>query len=224
MGDVIPMDSLSREAKPAGGGAGNPGQGAPGGASGKPRNPLLDMSEKHQKALQRTLGQLQKAAPAINKMASGGMLGKIGLIKSVLKQIDFGRDWIFILVATFALLKDIFDIALAGVPGVGVVVSWIMAIMLLMLTIVALLLTGSDLKNRGQAKYILTISGGTIAEALPGLSWLPIAFTETLLVYGLVLFDRMILSSDQESGDKESGQAGGEEAQPPAAEPEQKAA
>ncbi|TSA45446.1 hypothetical protein D4R51_01825 [bacterium] len=223
MGEVIPMDSLSRGAKPEENGAGNPGQGAPGGTGGKLdnfvnklNNPASGMPEKHQKALQKTLGQLQKAAPAIQKMASGGILGKIGLIKSVLKQIDFGRDWIFILVASFALLKDIFDVALAGVPGVGVVVSWIMAIMLLLLTVVALLLTGSDLKNRGMAKYILTMAVGFIAESLPGIDWLPLAFIETLLVYALTLFDRGMKSSDQENEGKESGSA--------EAEPERKAA
>jgi len=98
------------------------------------------------------LGQLQKAAPAIQKMASGGVLGKDRFDKSVVKQIEWGTDWIFILVASFALLKDIFDIALAAVPGVGVVVSFIMAIMLTMLTVVALLMSGSSLKNRGMAK------------------------------------------------------------------------
>jgi hypothetical protein len=224
MGEVIPMDSLSRGVKPEENGAGEPGQNAPGKNSerlddfmDKARSSMPEMPEKHQKALQKTLGQLQKAAPAINKMASGGLLGKIGLIKSVLKQIDLTRDWIFIpFVASFALLKDIFDIALAGVPGVGVVVSFIMAIMLTMLTVVALLMTGSNLKNRGMAKYILTMTIGFIAEALPGLSWIPIAFTETILVYALTLFDRGMLNSDRES--KNDG-SGGEEAQP-----EQKAA
>ncbi len=233
MGDVIPMDGLSRGAKPEGKRAENPGQSAPGITGGKLdnfvnklNNPASAMPEKHQKALQKTLGQLQKAAPAIQKMASGGVLGKIGLIKSVVKQIEWGTDWIFILVASFALLKDIFDIALAAVPGVGVVVSFIMAIMLTMLTVVALLMSGSSLKNRGMAKYILTMSVGFIAESLPGVGWLPIALIETILVYALTLFDRMMMSSDQESGGKESGQAGGEVAQPQpaAAEPERKAA
>lgn len=223
MGEVIPMDSLSRSAKPQGSGAGESGQDAPGGTGGKwddfmdkARSSMPEMPEKHQKALKKTLDQLQKAAPAINKMASKGMFGKIGLIKSVVKQIDWGTDWIFIIVASFALLKDIFDVALAGVPGVGVVVSFIMAIMLTMLTVVALLMAQSNLKNRGLAKYLITMTIGFIAEALPGLSWIPIAFTETILVYALTLFDRGMLSSDEESE--------GQEAQPQADEPEQKAA
>lgn len=212
MGDVVSMDSLSRGVKLEGNGAENPGQNASRSIGENPNGSLSDMPEKHQKALQKTLGQLQKAAPVINKMASRGILGQLGLIKSVFDQIDLTRDWIFIpFVAFFALLKDIFDLSFAGgvnipvigvaVGGVGVVVSFIMAVMLLMLTVVALLLTGSDLKNRGQAKGLLTLlmSLGFIAEILPGLDWMPLAFIETLLVYGLVLFDRMELSSDQKN-------------------------
>jgi hypothetical protein len=234
MGEVIPMDSLSRGTKPEGNKAGKPGQGAPGGTGDKLGNfgnkigsSMPNMPKKHQKALQKKLGQLQKAAPEIGKKLAGGVFGQMSLAKDFLKQIDFERDWIFILVASFALLKDIFDIALAAIPGVGVVVSFIMAIMLLMLTVVALLLTGSDLKNRALGKYILTMSLGFIAEALPAIGWLPIAFIETLLIYGLTLFDRMMLSYDQKNEDKE---AGGQKAQSqypdnyPMAEPEQKAA
>jgi hypothetical protein len=269
MGEVIPMDSLSRGVKPnenkdiknrAPGGnlfdeqgnntpkniehpAGGVSRGGPdpSGSKGKLDNfadklgsSMPEMPEKHQKALQKTLDQLQKAAPVISKKMSGGVFGIASLIKDVMSQIDLARDWIFIpFVASFALLKDILDIALAAIPGVDIVVPFIMSVMLTMLTIVALLITGSDLKNRGLAKYILSMSIGFIAEALPGLDWLPMAFIEVILVYCLTLFDRMMLSFDPKGENKEEGesaQAGNQEAQPqypdnyPAAEPEKKAA
>jgi hypothetical protein len=177
----------------------------------------------HQKALQGKLKQLQRAAPEISKKMAGGVIGQISLGLDIFKQIEWSRDWMFgFVLLPFALLKDILDIALAAIVPVGIAVAFIMTVMVSILTVVALLISGADLKNRkGLAKYFITISTGAIVEAIPGVDWLPIAFIEALLVYGLTLFDRLMIYYAQKNAGKESGQAdkgseqsGGEEAQP----------
>ncbi|MDP1846044.1 MAG: hypothetical protein Q8L09_04915 [Candidatus Moranbacteria bacterium] len=161
----------------------------------------------HQKALQGKLKQLQRAAPEIGKKMAGGVIGKVSLGLDIFKQIEWTRDWMFgFVLFPFALLKDILDIALAAIVPVGIAVAFIMTIMVAILTVVSLLISGSDLKNRkGLAKYFITISTGAIIEAIPGVDWLPIAFIDALLVYGLTLFDRLMIYYEQKNAGKESG-------------------
>jgi hypothetical protein len=92
-----------------------------------------------------------------------------------------------------------------------------MTIMVSILTVVALLISGSGLKNRGLAKYFITIPTGAIIESIPGLDWLPMAFITALLVYGLTLFDRLMAYYAQKNAGGKSSQSGGEEAQPQSA-------
>lgn len=206
-----PPGSVSRNAGPTG---------AAGGSGG--------MSKGNQKALQGKLKQLQKNAPTIGKKLAGGVIGKVSLGLDIFKQIEWSRDWMFgFVLFPFALLKDLIDIAFAGLAaipyaglvfgGVGVVVSFIMAIMVLILTVVSLLIAGSDLKNRGLAKYFITIPTGAIIESIPGLDWLPMAFITALLVYGLTLFDRLMAYYEKKNEGKESGQADNQETQPQSA-------
>lgn len=233
--NIPPSGSVARNARSAGP-SGETGD-KMGNLGNRLNNLQQNMPKGHQKALQKKLGQLQKAAPEISKKLAGGALGQLSLAKDVLSQIDPLRDWIFLfLLFPFALLKDIFDILLSPIPGVGVVVSFITMIMVLLLTIVAMLIAGSDLKNRGLSKYIIGLSLGSIAEALPGIGWFPIALAEAILIYGFTIFDRLMTHYEQKSEGKkseeneEAGQIGSTETQPqyadnyPAAEPERKAA
>jgi|GEM_PF-2637304 len=161
-----------------------------------------------QKNVQRKLNNIRRNAPGLAKnMAKGGFIGTAKSILKILAQIDLSKDWLFIpLLASFALLKDILDIALGAIPGVGIAVSFITEIMLFCFTIIALLISGSDLKNRGVAKYIAGLAIGFIAEIIPGIGWLPIAFIQALVLYGMVLLDRAIAPKE---GQKNIGQDSG---------------
>jgi hypothetical protein len=160
----------------------------------------------HQKALQGKLKQLQKNAPTIGKKLAGGVIGQVSLGLDIFKQIEWTRDWMFgFVLFPFALLKDILDIALAAIVPVGIAVAFIMTIMVAILTVVSLLIAGSDIKNRGLAKYFITIPTGAIIESIPGLDWLPMAFITALLVYGLTLFDRLMAYYEQKNENKGSG-------------------
>jgi len=164
------------------------------------------MTPRHQKEAQRKLKNLQKSAPKLAKnLAKGKPSALVGLAGSMLRKIDWSKDWMFIpFLASFALLKDLFDIvfAVAGTAAswipvlgqatvaVGIIVTFTGEVFLLILTVVVLVLTGSGLKNRGMAKYFIGLSIAFISEALPGIGWLPLAFIEVFVLYGFVLYDR----------------------------------
>lgn len=168
-----------------------------------PKHLALSDKEKftQRKEMQRKLSSLQRNAP---KLAAGLAKGKkraiAKFVGSLLSQIDWTVDWLFILLASFGLLKDIFDIAFAalgavpvlGTAGaaVGIIVSFVGDLMFLILVVTVLVLVGSSLKNRGMAKYFIGIAMEFIAEALPGISWLPWTFVYVFILYGCVLYDR----------------------------------
>lgn len=173
---------------------------------GRARAAYGQMSPQHQKEAQRKLSNLQKRAPKLAKNLTKGKPGAlVGLAGNMLRKIDWSKDWMFIpFLASFAFLKDIFDIAFAAagtatswVPvlgqvtvAVGIVVTFVGEIFLLILTVVVLVLTGSSLKNRGMAKYFIGLSVAFMSEALPGISWLFLATIEVFILYGFVLYDR----------------------------------
>jgi hypothetical protein len=157
---------------------------------------------------EKNLKNLQRNAP---KLAVGLAKGKKRAIAkfagNLFRQIDWSIDWLFILLASFGLLKDIFDIAFAalgavpvlGTAGaaVGIIVSFVGDLMFLILVVTVLILVGSSLKNRGMAKYFIGIAMEFIAEALPGISWLPWTFVYVFILYGCVLYDRAYGSAGQ---------------------------
>jgi hypothetical protein len=160
-------------------------------------------SQKEQSAKQEkpqgAIGQAKNMAKAAGNV--------LGTVKNMLSQIRLSEDWFLIfIVIPFALLKDIIDIAFAGIPGVGVVVSFINELFLLMATATGLLLASGNLKGRSQAKYILGFCVSFISEALPGIGWLPLAFIESCLMYGFLLFDRAGSSQEQSEAGNENKQ------------------
>ena len=182
------------------------------------RNAYNNVPAEHQKALQNKLHQMQNTAPILGAEAAKSLVkGRptLGLVKSALSimgHIDWSKDWLFILLASFALLKDIFDFVLMGlmaptntllsaVPwlgpllaggatAMGETVTFVFEILLLCLTATVLALVGSSWKNRGVAKYFIGIAIAFISEAFPGISLLPLAFLEVIVLFGFVLFDR----------------------------------
>jgi hypothetical protein len=159
------------------------------------------MNPEEQKLMRRKLQNLQKKSPGLAKaLAAKKPSALVGLAKKLPSQIDLTVDWLFILLFSFGLLKDIFDIAFAalgaipvvGIAGtaVGIVVSFVGNLMFLILTVTVLVLVGSSIKNRGPAKYFVSTAMEFIAEALPGISWLPWTPVYVMVLYLFVLYDR----------------------------------
>lgn len=187
------------------------------------RTAYNQMPLKHQKEAQRKLTNLQKNAPKLAKnLAKGKPSALVGLVGNMLRKIDWSKDWMFIpMLASFALLKDLFDIAFAAVGvgtawvpvlgqatvAVGMIVTFVGEIFLLILTVVVLVLTGSSLKNRGMAKYFIGLGIAFISEALPGIGWLPLAFIEVFILYGFVLFDRAFQEPAEQAESGENTEA-----------------
>lgn len=159
------------------------------------------MNPEEQKQMRRKLQNLQKKSPGLAKaLAAKKPSALVGLAKNMRRQVDLGHDWLFILLFSFGLLKDIFDIAFAalgaipvvGVAGtaIGIIVSFVGDLMFLILTVTVLVLVGSSIKNRGPAKYFISTAMEFIAEALPGISWLPWTPVYVMVLYLFVLYDR----------------------------------
>ncbi|MFA6194098.1 MAG: hypothetical protein WC726_04515 [Parcubacteria group bacterium] len=159
------------------------------------------MNPEEQKLMRRKLQNLQKKSPNLAKaLAEKKPSALVGLAKNLRRQVDLGHDWLFILLFSFGLLKDIFDIAFAalgaipvvGIAGtaIGIIVSFVGNLMFLILTVTVLILVGSSIKNRGPAKYFVGTAMEFIAEALPGISWLPWTPVYVLVLYLFVLYDR----------------------------------
>jgi|GEM_PF-1146472 len=181
------------------------------GSQGTPKHLALSEKEKgaSQKEMQNKLSSLQRTAP---KTLAGIKKGKkraiAGFVFRLFAQIDITTDWLFILLFSFAFLKDIFDIVFAAVTAsgssipiinfltgpvagaIGMTISFVGDLMFLCLTVTVLVLIGSSLKNRGMAKYFIGIAMEFIAEALPGISWLPWTVIYVMILYGCVLYDR----------------------------------
>jgi hypothetical protein len=173
---------------------------APGLYSGAEKD-YNQMEPQHQKHVQRKLQNLQKKNPALAiALAAKKPSALVGLAKNLRRQIDWSVDWLFILLFSFGLLKDIFDIAfvalgaipVVGVAGtaIGIIVSFVGDLMFLILTVTVLVLVGSSIKNRGPAKYFISTAMEFIAEALPGISWLPWTPVYVMVLYLFVLYDR----------------------------------
>lgn len=168
-----------------------------------------EANKDNEKIYQRSLRQLRKKAPvlAINVIKRKPKALK-AFFGGLYRQIDWSVDWMFILLASFGLLKDIFDIAFAalgavpvvGIAGtaIGIIVSFVGNLMFLILVVTVLVLVGGSLKNRGLAKYFLGAAMEFTAEALPGISLLPWTVIYVFILWFCVLYDRMMNEREQE--------------------------
>ena len=177
------------------------------------------MQPEHQKQVQRKLHNLQKKSPKLAMaLAAKKPSAIVGLAKNLFRQIDLSVDWLFILLISFALLQWIFDIAFAamgavpvvGIAGtaIGFIVSFVGDIMFLVLTVTVLVLVGGSLKNRGMAKYFTGTALDFIAEAFPGLNWLPWSVVYVFVLYLFVLYDRAYQEQGQQSAKTETPASG----------------
>jgi hypothetical protein len=180
------------------------------------------MNPEEQKMMKRKLQNLQKKSPNLAKaLAAKKPSAIVGLAKNLRRNIHFSTDWLFILLFSFGLLKDIFDIVFAAagtaagtlinlIPiigqigsvtmmAIGMTVTFVGELMFLILTVTVLVLVGSSIKNRGPAKYFVSTAMEFIAEALPGISWLPWTPVYVLILYLFVLYDRSYQESKEQT-------------------------
>jgi hypothetical protein len=184
-------------------------------AYGTARYAYNNLPQEHQKEAQRKLGALQKSAPTLAKnLAAGKPSAIVSLAGNLLAQIDWSKDWMFFLLISFALLKDIFDIvfgfaatAASWIPilgevtaAIGIILTFVGEIMILLLTVTTLVLTGSSLKNRGMAKYFMWVPVAFLSEALPGIGLLPLCCIEAIVLFGFVLWDRAYQAQEEGTG------------------------
>jgi len=174
--------------------------------------------ENAQKEMQNKLRSLQKSAPKLaSDLAKGKKRAIAKFFGNLFRQIDWTIDWLFILLASFGLLKDIFDIAFAALGAVpvvgtagsaiGMVVSFVGDMFFLILVVTVLVLVGSSFKNRGLAKYFIGIAMEFIAEALPGISWLPWTVIYVFILYLCVLYDRAYGRQAEQAESEQTGNA-----------------
>jgi hypothetical protein len=144
-------------------------------------------------------GQAAKMAGEAKKAADAAKSGF-----ALLRHIDMFKDWLFLLAFFAALLKDISDFALIGsFPGWGTVISLCCSILIFFL----ILLAGAGEKRsstKAMVKKIMTMMGGTLAEFLPGINFLPIETIIVIYIYIIVLAERK--TAEEEAATEGNGE------------------
>lgn len=125
---------------------------------------------------------------------------------SLIKHINIFSDWLFLLAALIALLKDILDlVGIGSLPAIGTVITICVSITIGFL----LLLAGANEKRKlvkNVMKRLLVLAGGTLVEAVGfGLNFLPIETIMVIIIYYLVLIDRKV-AAEEEKRQKQSGE------------------
>jgi hypothetical protein len=107
-----------------------------------------------------------------------------------MKQIDMLADMPYFFAIAAAVLKDISDFAFIGsLPGVGTAISICCSIFIGMMVY----LGGSGEKRKvakGWMKKVLALMGGTFAEILPGIDFIPVETIMAVAIYIMVLSER----------------------------------
>jgi hypothetical protein len=132
-------------------------------------------------------------------------------VASLLKYIDWFKDWLYMIALVFAIGKDLIDfVGVGSLPAIGTIISICCSIMIFLL----MLLAGSGGKRKFAKKYMnkfIVLIAGTLAEAvLFGLNFLPIETATVIIIYIMVLAER---KQEKEAEDKERalGNAGDDE-------------
>lgn len=108
---------------------------------------------------------------------------------SLIKEINILEDLPFMAAIMFAVAKDILDFVFTETVILPMLFSMLCSIFIFMM----LLLAGSNGKRKvasGLVKKGLTIIGGGIADAIPGLDFLPIETVTAGAVYFMTLLER----------------------------------
>lgn len=109
---------------------------------------------------------------------------------SLPRYIEWGNDWPFVAALLAGILKDLLDfIGIGSLPAIGTVVSICISIFIGFM----MLLAGSSGKRKmvkGAMKRFMVLIGGTVAELLFGLNFLPIETIMVIAIYIMVLVER----------------------------------
>ncbi len=130
---------------------------------------------------------------------------------SLPKYIEWGNDWPYFLALLAGILKDLLDfVGIGSLPAIGTVISICISIFIGFM----MLLAGSSGKRKivkGVMKRYLTLIGGTIAELLFGLNFLPIETIMVIAIYIMVLAERKQAEAERKKQQALEGEEGMEE-------------
>lgn len=118
---------------------------------------------------------------------------------------------------TFAILKDIIDLALGWIPGVGTVITLCTSLLILAIFLFMLASGGASgwrasrkagIMRGAKARIFFTLFGGTLFEIIIGLNIFPIETFSVLLAYRMMLINRRIEAIEREKEEKDEQKAG----------------
>jgi hypothetical protein len=108
--------------------------------------------------------------------------------------IRLGIDWMYWAAIGLGLLKDIVDLVLTWIPGLGTIISIVVSIAIALLITVAGFMEGDGLGagkvRKGMARRFMIMFGGTLSEMIPGLGVIPIETAVAVAIYIMVIRDR----------------------------------
>lgn len=154
------------------------------------------------------IAQAKKMASTAKNIAKAAT--PLGIF-SLMKQIDWFKDWLYLIAVMFAIAKDLVDlVGIGSLPAIGTIISICCSIIIFMLMLLAgssgKLSSVKNLIRKSVSKYLVLL-GGTLAEAfLFGLNFLPIQTATVIIIYVMVLAERK-----QEAEAGKNQQATGEE-------------
>ncbi len=104
------------------------------------------------------------------------------------KYIDPFIDWLFGIALALALLKDILDlIGIGSFPAIGTIITFIVSTSIGFI----MLVTGSFFTAR-RARRVAILIGGTLAESLFGINFLPMETIIVILIFKSTLEGRRL--------------------------------
>jgi len=110
-------------------------------------------------------------------------------LASLLAYIDPFMDVLFALAFIFALLKDFSDIVLSLIPYVGQILTLFISAFCAIFIFLIMLIVGSR-KNKTLAKRLLLLFIGSLADAIPVISFFPIETAVVVIAYFMILKER----------------------------------
>lgn len=117
---------------------------------------------------------------------------------SLVGSIDISRDFFFAFALIAAMLKDLSDITLGLIPGVGLVLAFVFGLMATTVIVVCVLVTGS-FRLRSSIKKWLTIGATNLTEMLFGINFLPIETISVIILFFLTLMERKEEKAEREA-------------------------
>jgi len=110
-------------------------------------------------------------------------------LASLLTYIDPFMDVLFALAFIFALLKDFSDIVISLIPYIGQILALLISAFCAIFIFLIMLIVGSR-KNKALAKRFLLLLIGSLADAIPVISFFPTETAVVVIAYFMILKER----------------------------------